>query len=931
MFRRLLVAIPLLLLTTPAPAADPGWDPRIATGRLDNGLRYFLHDSGKDNDPFNIRLIVHAGSIDEAVPSGVAHILEHMVFQSNTARGRSMHAEIEALGWRTGVQVNAVTRETETQFMLRTRPDDALDLAASLKFTADLVLQPSLRAEDWDKERFVILEELRQTESLPDRVSRLKKAALRPGSRYVDRPTIGTAAGISKTSIADIRSFYQTFYRASNMTLIVSGRFDTEAARRAVEQAFGAAPAREAPLRDYRVLPLKQGLNVALVQDPNGSSSQVTYAFRVAMPDRLTEAGQLAYLQQYFLTRLIRDAVEAEAPHHKDVAEALTFVTQEPTEERLILAFNARTETHGAATSAILETVERLRREGLSRTGFEALLSRARQVNENNREAAESRSYADWEDRIASAVLTGSVVDNPATRTQRTAALFDRITLESLNARLRELLAAEDQVLFYQVPGGRNDVALPAVEAVTAERDRLAAMDTLPAHAPLAEAPPAEIAPTWPADLTVETSGHIVSETRATDPDVIEWQLSNGDTVVWLVRDTPDGKVYLSGQSLPGFRNSEFGSIASQAALQLFTQSGFRFWNQTQYDLWVDAQTQRWSFALKDGHLDAGIAAAPADLPARLRTYAATLAYGAVRPEAVEAMREQMGHDDNGSADDSDDKASAIREQLLYGSAYEDSGNLDTLAALAPTEMTRIADAHLGQPVTWYAVGAAPDTAIRTAFASVIGAVPRKATLTPDIALQQPGRHAVKTQVFAENRARVEISFYAPLDWTPEASFIVSSLTPLAQQGLKKELRNVLGGIYSLEFELALEPDQDRAIGTLGFYCDPDRADELTQAALAVLDRMPEIARAADTDKMRADIAFAEGSRLTDPNTWLRRLALSYRRYGDAGYLKRMQGLGEKITPQRLEAHAKHIFRTENVAVLTKLPLAPITGKTEVE
>lgn len=908
-----IAVLSLFCLSDPSAAQDPGWDPRIATGTLDNGLRYFLHDSGKEADPFNIRLIVHAGSVDEPVPSGIAHILEHMVFQRNEARGRSMHEEIEALGWRTGVQINAVTREAETQFMLRTRPDDALDLAGSLQFMADLVIKPALEADDWQKERFVILEELRQTVSVADRVSRLKKAALRAGSRYVDRPTIGTHAGIARTSIEEIRSFYESFYRASNMTLIVSGRIDKEAARKALERAFGPAPRLPAPERDYRILPLKQGLNVNLVQDEQGSSSQVTYALRLPMPNRLTDAGQIAYLQQYFLTRLIRDAVQAEAPYHAAVTDSLGFAAQETTEERLILAFNARTDNHAAATPVLMETVERLRREGVSRDGFESLMTRARAINENNRKAAENRTYAEWEDRIASAVLTGSVVDDPATRTTRTAALLDRITFEGLNKRLREMLAAEDQVLFYQVPGGVS-VTLPTVATVEAERARWAAMTDLPPRQPLTPEPEvATAAPVWPADRQVARSGRITAESRTENPDVIEWTLSNGDAVVWLVRDTPDGKIYLSGQSRPGYLNSLFASSASQAAVQLFDQSGFTFWGQTEHDLWAKEQVQQWSIALKEGDLDAGIAAAPADLPARLETYAAIIAFGGVRPEAVEALHAQIN-------DQRPDEVAARRTELLYGEA----GAVDTLQDLRQVdaeELSEIARTHFQQPVTWYAVGPEPGSEIRDSFASVIGAVPRAASMTTEVALQRAGRHAAEVEVFADDRARVEISFFAGLDWTPEASFVISTLTPIAQQNLKKELRNVLGGIYSLEFELEADPDQDRVLGTLAFYCAPERTEELTQAAFAVLDRMPEIARQADVEKIRLDIAFAEGSRLTDPNTWLRRLALSHRRYGDAGYLRRMQGLGERVTAQRLGAHAKHIFRTENIAVLTKLPL----------
>ncbi len=375
--RRCLLAIFALLWAASSWAAQqPGWDPRIDTGELKNGLRYFLYDSGKDVDPFNIRLIVHAGSVDEPVPSGIAHILEHMVFQTNTARGRSMHDEIEALGWRTGVQINAVTRESETQFMLRTRPNDSLDLVGSLQFIADLVLKPALKQDDWEKERFVILEELRQTVSVADRVSRLKRPRCgRDPVTWIARrlaPMPAYRGPRSRISEASIRA--SIAHR--NMTLIVTGRFDKEAAHKALEQAFAAAPKLPAPERDYRILPLKQGLSVDLVQDDEGSSSQVTYAFRLAMPKRLTDAGQLAYLQQYFLTRLIRDAVQSEAPYHAEVTDSLSFVAQETTEERLILAFNARTQSHAAATSVLLETVERLRREGLSRAGFDALMTR---------------------------------------------------------------------------------------------------------------------------------------------------------------------------------------------------------------------------------------------------------------------------------------------------------------------------------------------------------------------------------------------------------------------------------------------------------------------------------------------------------------------------------------------------------------------------
>jgi zinc protease len=913
MFLRLLTAATLTVFASLAHAGNAEWDPRLTRGILDNGLSYILHDSGKQSDPFNIRLIVHAGSVDEEKPSGVAHMLEHMVFQSNTAHPTSIHRYIEKIGWRQGVQINAVTRESETQYMIRTRPNDALDLDQSLKLAADLVFGAQLRAEDWEKERFVILEELRQGDSTADRVSRQKKAASRVGSRYVDRPTIGTRQSIERIGIEEIRAFYHRFYTASNMTLVVSGHIDGEHTEATIRRIFAVAPKKQAPDRSYLDLPLKSGITVGLVQDPAGTSSQTTYAFRMAMPDRTSEDGQLAYLEKYFLSRLLRDAVQAQASHYAKTVNSLGFVAQETTQHRLILAFNASGPRHDAALRILLEAIERLRREGIAKPAFDRLMASARRINNNNVDAAANRTFAEWEDRIASAVLIGSVVDDPAAKAERTSKLLDRITLPGLEARMRDMLSAPDQVLFYQAPGAVK-LSLPSANDVAMIRDDLAARGTLPVLPTLAEAPPETESPVpqWPANATVPQTGRIISETINRHPLIREWSLSNGDRVVWLMRETPDGKVYLSGQSAPGFENGRFDSAVSQVALQLWAQSGFRFWTQAQHDRWQEAQDEggKWSYVLKADALDVAIAVDPEHLPAQLRRYAGNIAYGTVRPESVsDSIQRSIAAADRGN-----DYA-----RLLYGA---ESGSSVEIEADMPTAATMesAAQAFLAQPVTWFAVGPAPGDDIRDAFARTIGAVPRDATLVAAPPLQREGIHAATAPSDADGRARVQVSFFSPMNWTPEASFLVSALNPVAQQALKNELRYRLDGIYTLQFEIQLDAASNRAVGSFSFYCAPERAEELTKAAIAVLEQMPQIARSVDAARIRADIDFAESGRLEDPNTWLRRLALSYRRYGNAGYLNRMQELPKKLTADLLAAHASSVFGTTNLAVLTRLP-----------
>ncbi len=306
--------------------------------------------------------------------------------------------------------------------------------------------------------------------------------------------------------------------------------------------------------------------------------------------------------------------------------------------------------------------------------------------------------------------------------------------------------------------------------------------------------------------------------------------------------------------------------------------------------------------------LDAAVAATPERLPALLERYAQDIAFGTVRPEAVAEFHRLSA----ASADQGDDYA-----QLLYGLGQPER----TPASLTVGELQAAASKLLAQPVTWFAVGTAPDDNIRDGFAKTIGAVSRHAVLKTAPALQREGLHAASVEDGDGDRARVQLSFFTPMNWTPETSFLISALNPVAQQALKNELRYKLGGIYTLQFELELDAGSNRAIGTLSFYCAPERAQELTDAAIGVLDRMPEIVRGVDIDRIRADIDFAEGSRLDDPNTLLRRLALSYRRYDNAGYLTRMKDLPGRLTQQVFEAEAASVFKTDNLAVLTRLPV----------
>src|SRR5690606_25538635 len=88
---------------------------------------------------------------------------------------------------------------------------------------------------------------------------------------------------------------------------------------------------------------------------------------------------------------------------------------------------------------------------------------------------------------------------------------------------------------------------------------------------------------------------------------------------------------------------------------------------------------------------------------------------------------------------------------------------------------------------------------------------------------------------------------------------------------------------------------------------------------------MPAFVEKADIRRIREDIDFAESIRGTDVNTQLRRLALSYARYGDGGYLRRVGQLASQLSITLLEDYARLIFSMEHTAILIEKPKKIVT------
>ena len=157
--------------------------------------------------------------------SGISHFIEHLVFKGTRRRptAKEIAEAIEGVG---GV-INASTDKEATAYWARV-PAERLELGLDVLF--DMVSEPRLADDDIERERLVILEEIKMYQDQPqDYVHSLFEELVFPG-HPLGRDITGTEETVSAISRDDVRSYLAEHYLAANLVVGVTGGIDDEQA-----------------------------------------------------------------------------------------------------------------------------------------------------------------------------------------------------------------------------------------------------------------------------------------------------------------------------------------------------------------------------------------------------------------------------------------------------------------------------------------------------------------------------------------------------------------------------------------------------------------------------------------------------------------------------------------------------------------------------
>ncbi|MEB3212694.1 MAG: pitrilysin family protein [Leptolyngbyaceae bacterium] len=216
--------------------------------KLPNGLTVITEHM--ETEAVNLSLWLNVGSTVEPDPiNGMAHFLEHMVFKgTKTLQGGEFESRVE----QRGAVTNAATSQDYTYYYITTAPQD---FAALTPLQVEVVLNAAIPDDAFERERSVVLEEIRRANDNPSRRMLYRSMETAFEQLPYRRPVLGPSEVIETVTASQMRDFHRTWYQPSSITAVAIGNLPEEELSEIVidsfDQAFPGTARPESPARNW--------------------------------------------------------------------------------------------------------------------------------------------------------------------------------------------------------------------------------------------------------------------------------------------------------------------------------------------------------------------------------------------------------------------------------------------------------------------------------------------------------------------------------------------------------------------------------------------------------------------------------------------------------------------------------------------------------
>jgi zinc protease len=931
-------SMPERAMTNSPPIEEPEppapMDPAVRTGKLANGLTYYVLKRGQPEHRAALWLAVKAGSVvEDDDQRGIAHFVEHMAFNGTRrfAKG-AIESFLERAGMTIGPDLNATTSLDRTVYQLIVPTDDRAVMYKGLDVLRDMAGDVTFDAKAVDKERGVVLEEWRLQGGADRRVWDQEFPVLTQGSRYAHRLPMGLLDTVKAATPTALAKFYQDWYRPELMAVIAVGDFEPAEMETEIEARFAHFSNTNKPRPGIEFpLPQDQDLTIAITTDPELQFTTVTVYDKVDHPLDHTKGDhkrRLVYLlyQAMLRSRLGEQVGDESSPFIETRALRGTLTS---TVDVIIRSARVREGRIGDAIQLLFRGVAALQRDGflpneLERTKKNLVADVERLAREEDKEPISELAGKLADNFVAHEPVHGRGVELAWVRE-----LVPGITLEEVNALARARGGNKGRVIAIDAPTGAKVPTEANVRALVK-----AALD-----GPIER---------WqdhtlfevPLIVTTPTPRSIVSSEHEPSTDVTVWRLANGVRVVVKPTTFGNDNVIVHGWQSGGTSLvSDEDFVHARFAEEFIRRSGVPGFSERSLHKALAGKVVFASAGLDERFEKAEAAARAPDLETMMQLLYLRLigprrdrsAFELWKRQALESARHRDDSPDQRFVDEIDATVTGHHPRRRTVTT-EMIGQVD-LARAYSIWKDRFDDFS---GFTFVFVGNIDLARLQPLVETYLANLPSKGRHErwKDLGVEYPKGRVERTVIAGrEQKGRVWIDFNGPAKWTLDGERDSRILEMVLGIRLREVLRQDMSGVYNVSVGAAVirEPAQRRTL-SVSFTCAPENVDILREA---VFTEIAAIARngigAAYLAKVVQQLFRQHEVDVKSNEWWLERLTEAYYFSDSFAQANDLHAITKRVTSGRIKATALRMFDPKQyvLAVLRPAPSPALLPKTE--
>lgn len=810
-------------------------DPDIRTGKLDNGLTYYIRKNREPEKRASFYIIQNVGAIlENKDQNGLAHFLEHMAF-NGTANfpGKAIINGLEKHGVAFGININAYTGFDETVYNLSDVPVEIPGLIDTclliLHDWSDFI---TLSEKEIDLERGVIGEEWRTSRNASRRMIFEVIPVILKGSKYAERDIIGDIDVIKNFSYSSLRNFYHDWYRTDLQAIAIVGDINVDVVEAKIKSLFSRIkPVANPAPRIIEEVPYHKETYFVLAQDKEAPQTSVSV---VVLHKAVTsENKNLKFIRESHIITLMNSMINTRINELLQKENPPFVVGQVSFGGYYARAYDAFTITaiankneEAKALEAIYSEAERAKRFGFTQGEISRAKAKLLSDYENYYKQKDKIDNDTYVEGIRDHFLTGEPLTSIDFDFDFLKKVIDGITVDETSAKFREVMIDENRTIVVQGHEGDD------IKHLT-EQESLAILDKVKNSQITAY----EDETTGESLINEELKGSVIVKTVELPLfDAVEWTLSNNVKVVYRKADYEKDNVMLAAYSFGGISKLDNDLVLPANLLPaVLPMYGAGNYDNVSLQKMLAGKKANVSFAMSETAESVSGTSTPKDFETMMQLLYLRFArprFDKVAHDAIigrfSAMIGNMEKDPNKIRSDSISLITTGYHPRTPILSKESVGKI-SLEDIQKIYTDRFDGAD---EFTFFIVGNVEKEVVIPLIEKYIGSLPSRGRSENwiDRKIEQPeGKVAREISMELKvPKATVYLSFASDMKYTPYNYLGLEVIKGILDLVYTEKVREKEGGTYNVGVQLSA---QKRPVslgeGMISFDCDPARANDL--------------------------------------------------------------------------------------------------------